>query len=429
MAGANTYTSIGSLLKPTFGKLVSVVPETFQIQKLFPAESGEVAPGNYFSEPVEVQHAWSSTAMGNVSGESDTTLTLQDAQYDVTKLAQVYPYKYVERRKTSVAMIDLSESESQAFAKARVRTAKRMVVQLRRTLEAELLHGQRGLGTVASFAGSGTTGVVTLAAGSYAPALLADLEGAYVTMLNNASDPTAVSGSAGYVSKVDTAAGTFNLYTTRTGSTGVTSSIGTGNVMVLTGYGASGAWKTMPGLFAQLLATSGTTGPAFGIDKAAYRFWRPGYMNTSAGNFGLTTLTDCVKGVAEIGGGEDLVALVPFKAWAKLNADGLGDQTFFNNDTSMKRVAGTQEIELMYQGTKCAVLGIRYCKDGEMAVVTKDVVRRIAVGPEINMDYKTGSPFFLNENEESLEQRARTLQAIFIEQPAKCGVVTGITYA
>ncbi len=428
LGAVNNFAAIGALLKPTFGQIVKVIPEVFQMQKMFKPESGQLSPGQYFLEPVEVQHGWSTTALGTVSQD---VVALNAALADVSKQAQVHPYKYVERRQLSIQVEDMSQTETQAFAKNSVQTTKRMVGQLRRVVEAELLHGQRGYATVASYA----IPTVTVTDASFSAALLAELEGARVDVLISAANPTVIHADATalYIRDVDTPAKTIKLSTVRDSQTNpsanVTANIAAGNIIALTGYGAGGSWFGMPGLFNQLLLTSGTTGGAWNIDKAAYRFWRAGYINTTVGNFGLTTLTDAIEGCAQIGGGEDLVALVPFKAWSKLNADGLGEQTFFNNDTSMKRVSGTNEIDLVYRGTKCSVVGVRYMKDGEACVVQKDAVRRLCVGPEINLNYRDGSPYMLNENQETLEQRCRTLQVIFLEKPAACAVLSGITYS
>jgi hypothetical protein len=126
---------------------------------------------------------------------------------------------------------------------------------------------------------------------------------------------------------------------------------------------------------------------------------------------------------------ERVVVLLSPKAWSVLNSDQAALRKF---DTSYKTAKGENGFEsLVYHSTNgiMEVVSHPMVKDGDGFIVPIDSVMRIG-----SLDVSFGVPGFdqeffrLVDGYNAVEVQCMADQAIFIERPAHCAYMSGITY-
>jgi hypothetical protein len=414
MSGETTPSVLTGFLKPVFGKLAVLLPEEARLQDRFKFNKGDLL-GDSFQEPVQLKAPWGITAGGSAGG----AFSLNGAINSVTENAKVSPYTLVARDQISYGLIDRSEGDRQAFMRGAEYVARGLTTQLRRVIEILMLHGQEGIGTVQGNISSQTA---TISDASFSAGIMSILEGAVVDVYQ--SDLATVRQAGLTVSAVDLSAKTVTFTGTATGIT-------TGDVLFLKGFNNAGSFNEMPG-FGKLLAA--TTGTVQGVNKATYSLWRANQI-TTAGNFSASLLLDAAQRCAQRGYNGKMVAVMPPKAWRYLAQSEIAQQIFTNGDSAAKTSLGTDSMELRHDGLRIELMSHPFQKDGKFYVLAEPFVKRLGAvdiaytKPNPNGGDSSESYFEAVPGVAAYEMQARSDQAVFVERPAYCAVVDGITYA
>lgn len=417
-----TVTQANGVLKPVFGKLQNLLPETALLQKMFPLNSDNMV-GDHFEEPVVVRMPHGHSFNGSGGG----VVALNSPLAGKTEPAKVYPVEYVLRDQASYGLLDRAKNGGEAaFVSAASLEAKMMALSARNILEISALHGREGIGTVS---GAIASHVITLTAGSYSPAILALLEGCRVDVFQ--SDLSTKRALNLIVSAVDIDAGTVTVIDL--GMTGADanaeddSGVTTNDVLLIGGVLTNGGtWNEQIGLGKQL---STVTGSLFDISKSTYSAWRAGIVN-SVGEFSVAALVTRAMAVVNRGfSAGELLAIMSPQAWGVLDSS-LSTNETFQGGYSARRVTGTDDIEVRANGIRITAMAHPFQKTGQVYLIPKEYVKRIGA---VDLTFaKAGSTDeFLRDvpGYNAMERQCRAQWQIFLERPSYAARLNGITYS
>jgi hypothetical protein len=414
-----TPSQLVGVLKPIFGRLVTVLPDVAILQKLIGPLSALEKTGDSYWQPVQMRAPGSIT----FAGSAGDGVTLAAPHNSVTALAKVVPYSLILRDRISYAMLDRAgEGGKQAFISMSEYVGKSLTAQARRVLEMGILCGQSGLGTVSSY----NTDTVTLSAASVRMGVLAMLEGQKVDVYQSDLATLRTSCSNLYVTAVDLDAQTITL-AKWVDATGASTAVPDGtpaatDVIFLAGSVAGGEQM---GLKKQVSATTGTV---FNIDKAKYSAWR-GNNITGAGMAGAGLLLNGVRRAIERGLQGEVLAVMSPKFWAVLNSNVIAKRLFDDSYSASKAEEGSDEITFRGNGVVIRCISHPFQADGEVLILPKDGLSRIG---SVDLSFKIpNSPQEYMQpipDTNTVEYQCRSDSQVFLEMPSHAVAISGVTY-
>jgi hypothetical protein len=357
-------------------------------------------------------------------------LTLNAAKSGYTENATVLGSQLYIRRQIDNESILLAKESAVSFGNVldfQVKEAFDLGGKLR---ELDLLYGQDGLGKVTGISGSGTTRVLTISAATYAPQIWAGTEGWDLNLYDGATcigNTTPTSTDATFtISAVDVEARTITVTGSSAGCSALATAIGSGVTADIYLYNCYG--KEMAG-FKKIMTN---TGSLFGINATTYSLWK---SNTYDANGGMTfdkLGNSIIKAVNKGGLDGEVVAVLNPEAWQDVMSDIAGTQKNTNyNQTYSKDSAeyGFEVIKYHTTNGLCTLLPHPYVKLGDGFVFPKENIKRIgATDLTWNDDAINEGKYFIRLAEQTgYEFRLTAHQAIFIEKPAQCTYIHGIT--
>ena len=399
----------------------------------------QLQPGNYYHQPVDValeqgiSYAGAGTTIGVGSSYffPATAGMMQDAQIAGAQL--------LARALVSYEAIARSANDKAAFKSATQHVVRRLSQAVLKRLEIQLLHGQRGVGAIASLAAeTGSSGayfsVLTLTDASFSAGLWAGMQGALVDVyqsdlatIRQAADQNngATSGTTGWcvVSAVDQVnkTVTLNYGTARSGWVA-------GDVLFFGGAVGGASSTEFAGLDA-ITRWSASSGTQMNIATGTYDLWRSNqYSSTSTISFGK--ILEACGLMASYGLQDDSVCVLPTKAFEILNTDLAALRQYDVSYTSARAESGTEALKFHAQTGPVEIMAHPFQKDGLGHLFVPSESIRVGA-TDISFITRQGSEDKLileSSTAAASEMRAYSNQALFLGMPRHSVLMDGITY-
>lgn len=400
MSQYNTVATLDGLYKEVYGEKgpINLLPDNSILQELVPFENAE-RTGKSFNVPVVV-----SAEQGFSFGLADETITLNTEVAATLKNVEVKGAQIVGQASLNYDAASRSVGSKQAFMNSAHLVIRNLYESASQKLEASLLYGTSGIGTVSSL----STQDIILTAASFADGLWMGKEGAVIDVYNGGS----VRQAALVVSVVNPDTYTITVVGTTTGIT-------SGDKIFLKGAYV----KECYGLDSIIT----NTGSMFGIDASSYSLWAG--SSYSAGSAALTmakVLSAASKAIAKGGLNRDAVLLVHPSSWNNLNSNEAALRNYQSDEKSAKN--GFSSIEYRGPNGKISIISHPMVKRGEAFLFDPKDLKRVG-----SQDISSMTPG--KDNEEIFIQsqtvsayllRVYSNQAIVSMRPAAMVKITAI---
>lgn len=401
MAQTNTAATLDGLYKSVYGEEgpIQLLPDMAILQSMVKFNPAQ-RTGKSYEVPVVV-----SSAQGFSYGLADETITLKTEVAATLKNITVKGAQIVGQASLNYDAASRSIGSKQAFMGSAHLVVKDLFESHGRKLEASLLYGSVGIGTVASLSSQD----IVLTAASFADGLFIGAEGMTIDVYQ--SDKTTLRQGDLVISAVNPATYTLTVVGTTTGI------VSTDVVFVDGSLG-----KECYGLDA--IATN--TGSMFGVDAAAYSLWKS--SSYACGGAALTmakVLSGAALAIARGGLARDAVLLCHPSSWNNLNADQAGLRQY--GDEKSGAVNGFEKITYRGPNGKIEVVAHPMVKRGEAFLFDPKTLKRVG-----SQDISSQTPgksdeiFLHSQTLSAYILRTYSNQAIVCEKPAQIVKFTGI---
>lgn len=419
MANANTTSSLVGFFKEIYAQEVKdlTAPILKVSNRIKFTEATMV--GNKYHQPVDVAMEHGLTAAAANAAGPVTLLTpvagvMADAQVEG---AQIFGRSRVDYE----SIFRAAQAGKQAFGSATKHVVKRLATSTAKRLEVSMLHGQRGIGAIASFtsAGSGPyTAAITITDESWS-------NGIWAGSVNATLDVFAANFSG---SKVNSSAVTVTSVDINNKIVNVSSAWDLSNLAA----GQNLFWETFSPTseMAGLDKILRNTGTLFNINAATYETWAGNIYSTSTGTISMGKLLEAMAAPVAFGAEGDYLAVVSPKAFEVLNTD-LAALRMLDSSYGRKGENGFGSIKYYYQNGSLEILAHPLQKDGLCHLFNPDEAKRIGATDLTFISRRGSEEALILELADSAgaEMRCYVNQALFIEAPRRTSVLAGITYA
>lgn len=417
MAAINTTTTMTGLFKEVYGtSVIELQKFAAKLASRIPFTEAEMI-GNKYHQPVDLtlENGFTYAAAG---ATTPTLLAanvgqMGDAQIDG---AQLYGRSVINYE----AMFKAATAGKKAFASATKHVVKRLSTSGVKRLEIQMMHGQRGVGTLASVSGTGTTRAWVVTAASWSPGIWAGLVGGTLDVFAADYSGSKINSNAQVViTSVVPETRTVNVSGNATDLTNTTAGM---QLFFETGSPSS----EMAGLDV-ILRNAGTL---FNINAASYELWG-GNVTSSVGSLTMAKVLSAVGTTASYGNDNDVLAVVSPARFETLNAE----QSALR-DYDVSYIKGGNEAEngfrtIKYKGQTgiIEIMAHPLQKDGLVHVFPPNEAHRIGA-TDLTFVKRHGTDETLileTANQASAEMRVYANQAIFLEAPRHGAVLDGVT--
>lgn len=410
MAAVNSPETLPGLFKEVYSKLglVQACPTWAVCQDRFPFEKGEAIGEAYVVAVTlskESGFVYAPSTGSNAVPPSPTPIaaTIQHAKI------QSYAIYLASQLAYAAAARAASQGKA-AFKSAYAAVLQNMKFSHMFRLECSLLYGRDGLGIVED----NTTGVLLITEGSFAPGLwAAGLKGAVLEAYTTIA-ATATQHDANLVITA------VNIPDREVTVSGTSSSVVANDILYFLDSRTTTAWNECAGLHHIL----NNAGDLFDIDAAVYDSWKSQYLDVS----GQVSLTSIMRLVAKCQsyGAEDLQLWLSPERYADLAADEAALRRYNDAGSSAKR--GPKSISFSMGNSDVEIVSHPMVRQGHAFLLPSDEVHRIG-STDVTMALP-GSDEELTvqvSNNTAIEFRSMSDQGIFIEVPARAGLLDGLT--
>jgi len=384
-------------------------------------ESGELIGGKYH-QPVDLQqeHGFTYSAAANDP-------TLLPAVAGLMGDAQITGSQIYGRSRVSYEAIMRSQTDKQAVKQATKHVVKRLGRSGTKRLEIEVLHGQRGLGTITAISGTSTTRALTIKDSTWAAGIWAGMENATLDAYRTAStfaDTKINANAAIVIVSVDMANKKINVSGNSTDLTSLDSyAADTGFLF----FETSSPTASMAGID----AITRNTGTLFNIAGGTYALWQGNTYSSSTGTPSMSKFLDALSIAASFGlQGMKATAIVAPKTFEVLNSDQAALRQYGVNYRAASAENGVEG--LLYHGQTGAleILSHPFQKDGQAHIIVEEEIHRIGASDLSFVDRGNGGERLILETADSpsSEMRVQSHQAIYSEAPRHMVLLDGITY-
>lgn len=393
MAQVNTVATLDGMYKKVYAEKgpIEALPEFSILQDLVPFSTAK-RTGKSYNVPIVLadEHGFS-------YGSADETITLNTEIAATLKEISVDGAQIVGQASLNYDAASRSQGSEQAFLDCAHLVIQNLMNSHSKKLEASLLYGRSGIGTVSSLSSQD----IILTAASWSDGLMMNL-------INAKIDVYTSGGSLRQGNLVVTAVNPDTYTLTVTGTT--TDIVSTDVVYFDGSYG-----KECYGL--NYIATN--TGSLFGIDASVYPAWKA--QSYACGSAALTmakVLSGASLAVSRGGLSEESVLLVHPTSFNNLNTD----QAALTVHSGEKSSAKNGFDELVFRGVSGRVMVKPHpaVKRGDAFLFSPKNLRR--VGSQDISNERPGSDgkiFFDSQTLSAQIIRSYSNQAIFAEKPAQ----------
>lgn len=412
MAGENTATSLDALFHEVFldGEegIVNVVPQVSKMQRLIDLDES-LNPGDYFKQMIELAQEAGIT----YADPDEDVVLLNAAEASESKEARVKPYQMFERAVLGYNAADKASAGGKAFRDATEHMVMNMLRTMRKRVEIGLIRGQKALAVVSGLAGQ----VISIDPTSWAPGIWYGAKNQYIDVFQ--SNDSTVRQAGLKIASVDIAAKTITV-------TGTTTGIVATDLIYFKGENVAGAKKNMVGL--DMIATN--TGTLYNINAASYPDGWKGQTYAIGGNLTMQKILEMCD-LSGIAGCEmDVVALIPHKAFTKLNVDQAALRDYDGSYSEGEARNGVRSIKYVGQMGTVDVVPHPYVWESECYIFAPTNFKRI--GKEIGFTRQGpgGGPHIFREltDNTGFELRCWTKQTLYTPNIPWVVKGTGIVY-
>lgn len=400
MAQVNTVTTLDGLYKKVYGPKGPIValPEISILQDLVPFYTAQ-KNGASFNTPIVV-----SDEHGFAYGDGSETITLNTEIAATLKEISVDGAQIVGQASLNYAAASKSTNSESAFMEAGHLVVQNLNSSASKKLEASLLYGRSGIGTVSSLSSQD----IILTAASWADGLMMGLINAKIDVYT----------SGGTLRQGDLVITAINPSTYTLTVTGTTTGIVSTDVVFFDGaYG-----KECYGLNAIMT----NTGSMFGIDASAYPAWAASSYSASSAALTMTkVLSAAAQAVARGGLSGESVLLCHPSSWNNLNSDQAALRSYTTDDK--KASNGFEEIVYRGPSGRIRVISHPCVKRGDAFLFDPKSLKRVGSQDISNTTPGRSDEIFMHSQTLSAYLiRVYSNQAIFCEKPAAMVKITSI---
>lgn len=409
-SNANSVATLNGLFKEVYGDDVeNLIPDGVILMKSVAFVPKDKQNGAYYHQPVIVaqEHGFS------YGGPDGGAFLLADPVPGQVKDAQIQGYEFVLRTAISVGSISRSQNNKAAFEQATRLIVANMVRSFAKRLEVIMLYGQKNIGVVATVP---TATTLTIAAADWA-------SGIWSGSVNMKIDIYSVGGTLRgtfSISNVDLDAKTLTTATSLSAAGVVATDV---IVHSGAGYMVAGDSKEFPGLQAIMQ----NTGTLFGINAATYDLWRATQYDALSGDLSFQKLQKALGQAVAKGLDSDVKVHVSPATWAKLNSDQAALRVYDTSYKTEKSENGSRVLKFFGQTGEIEIIPNMYVKESLAFIAPDDVLMRVGSTDVTFKRPGRGDEFFRDlENNNGVELRAYTDQALFCHAPCKLVLIYGI---
>jgi hypothetical protein len=410
MAAVNSPDTLSGLFKEVFSKLglVQACPTWAICQDKFPFEKGEAIGEAYVVAVTLTKEGGFVYAPSTGSNAVPPSPTPVAATVQHAKI-QSFAIYLASQLAYSAAARAASQGKA-AFKSAYAAVLSNMKFSHMYRLECSLLYGRDGLGVVTD----NTSGVLTISEATFAPGIWgAGLKGSILEAFTATTESATQHNGDLVISAVDISNRTVTV-------TGTNSAVVANDNLYWKSSRTTTAWNECAGLY-RILTNTGTL---FDIDAATYDSWK----SQSYAVNGQISLTAIMRLAAKCQsyGLEDAILMVGPERYADLASDEAALRRY--NDAGANAKRGPKSISFDMGGVAIEIMSHPMLKLGHAFLLPADEVHRIG-STDVTMALP-GSDEELSvqvSNLTAIEFRSMSDQAIFMEVPARGGLLSGLT--
>lgn len=357
-----------------------------------------------------------------INGESGAVVSLNAAANAKSENAAVKGVELIGRAQMAYLLASRAAAEGPAaFGKAWGQILLNLRKSHMKRIELMLLYGQLGLGVVESRSSDD----IVITEASWSPATWCGLEGGVFEFWTGTSasetEHGATTGST--LSSINTSTRTLSF--AASGPSGGTA-VAAGDVVYFYGARTTTTFSECVGL----MKIAGNSGSLFGISASTYNLWA-GNSSTGFGNITMGKLLDAVSAAVDRGLDEKVILGVCPKTYEVLNADLAASRHFDGSYSREKGENGFQKLVYNGQAGQVEVVVMPFLRRGDAVAYPPSALKMIG-----SADVGMGVPgtdgrdvFFHLPDKNAVEARTFSDLALLCLAPAKCLVISGITYS
>lgn len=422
MASAD-FASLSGIFKDAYaGKMADNIPDSNILTRMTEFQKGEKLLGNLYHLPVKVQ-----ANVGATYNSDGSAFAILAAIPMLTKDAQIRGSEILIPGPVSYGAITRSAGKN-SFGRAMDLMIDDIRKSIRKRVELGLLWGGSnfgsgyGLGIVDTTANvSGTVTNATMLLSDWAPGIWSGLTGAQVNFYK-VSDGSLVSSAADAIftiTSINVSTRVIKFTGTATGITALDTAAAAGDLNV---FFRDAKTVEMTGLRSII----NNTGTLFNVDGATYEQWQGNTYSAASAQLTFEKLQDAAAALAGRGLEEDVTALVAPTTYAKMNSELAGARVMDSSYSKNKGQNGVEAIEFFGSTGKIGIVAHPYMKESFAMLVPTDHIYRIG-STEPTFQPVPGTPSVFHQTSNAgVEVRVYTDQAVFVDAPSYCSLITGI---
>lgn len=418
MSTENSTSTLVGNFKEIYGEnIIDLAPNTLKLTRRINFTYAE-ALGNKYNQPVDLamEHGVTYAQAGteNITLLAPVAGQMQNAQVDGSQV-------FARSRVNYEAIYKSNQAGKKAFAQATQHVVRRLTKAASKRLEILTLHGRRGIGTLLSVAGSGTTRTWVVTEGSWAAGIWGGAKNMTLDVFAaNYSGSKVNSNAQVVVTNVDIGTRTLTVSGNATDLTNI-----------IAGMQIFPETSSPTNDFAGIDATIRNTGVLHNINAADYELWK-GHVISSVGRISMANILQGVARGVEMGLEDDVLCVVSPKAFEVLNEDVAALRKYDQSYEVQEGVNGVENIKYHGQSGTVEIMPHLFQKDGQAHIIAPAEWKRIgATDLTFITRGSNGEERLILElpNSPSSEMRCYFNGAYFSEAPAHSIVLDGITYS
>jgi len=417
--GANTVGTLNGLFKTQYAPdLNDLIPQHAILQQKIKYVPADKQNGAFYAVPCVLRQSQGVTYLGESGGVGD----LNDAINALMREAQVKGSELNLRGQLSYkALSQASTAGARAFKKASSWLVEDMANSMFSRLELSTLHGQVGLGKVASKTIASPSVVnVVVSDETWASGIWVTLENAEFELWDGDTNRELVL----QLTKITSSSRTLEF--TYVSGSGTFGSIAADDDIFPKGAKkAGGEYNEMAGLFKQY---DPATVALFGITRTPYSLLK-GNEASAIGEISSAKVVEAASLAVDKGLMSDAIVLVGTKTFADLNAENMGLRMFDSSYSGAKAENGSQALSYDHINGKLTVVCHPFIKNGQGLIMDQNDA--LFVGSSKPTFEIPGMPdrfFRLVEGKNAVELQNYADLAVFVHKPAQGVILSGITH-
>ena len=410
-----TQTTLTGLFKDVYeDKIVNLVPESSILQKRVKFVENDKREGRLLHQPVLLSLPTGMTfGVGAVALVTPVASTMGDAQIAGAGMTLADRITYDVAAKAASGGV-------RAFVEATELIVDALTQSMSKFIEIELMWGSSAHGTLGEstvHTGTGTVATVTIDLAEWSAGIWSGMENINVDMYNagvlvNTNAPLVV-----------TAVNVSTRVITMSGNSTDVTAINTANGTALQIFPYLAFGQEMQGFF-NILSNTGTL---FNINAATYALWQSNSYSalSTALNFGK--VQSAVALATARGLMEDVTVFVNPKTYSNLITSQAGARRYDSSYKKSELENGTESLCFYGPNGKIEIVGHIFMKEGYAFILPlKRCQRTGATDLTFTLPGMPGEFFLQLPGYTAYELRCYTLQAAFLNSPAKAVLITAI---